>query len=104
MKTMRTLSEVTNALNKEGYTVDFNLKSDHSDFKGDRLQHFPEEFIIDKYYRFEGPSDPADEAIVYAISSEKNNIKGILIDGYGISGNPVTEKLINTLKEKSPGV
>lgn len=35
------------------------------------LQISPREFVIDKHYSFEGISDPADEVIVYAISSPK---------------------------------
>jgi len=44
----------------------------------------PEDFIIDKHYRFEGISDPDDEAVVYAISSLKQNLKGVLLNGYSI--------------------
>lgn len=39
------------------------------------------EFVVDKHYRFEGLSDATDEAIVYAISSTKVNIKATLENG-----------------------
>ena len=102
MDTMTTLSEVINALQKEGYTTDFNLKSNSLECHGNALQLHPGEFVVDKHYRFEGPSDPADEAIAYAISSTKHNIKGILVNGYGTSSDQLTEEMVSALKQKKP--
>lgn len=97
--TMTTLSEVTNLLKKRGYTIEFNLKHDHLECLGDHLKILPGEFIVDKHYRFEGVSDPGDEAIVFAISSEKHNLKGVLIDGYGISSEGISVEMIKALDE-----
>lgn len=69
---------------------------------GNYLQIFPDEFVVDKRYCFEGISDPADEAIVYSISSPKYNLKGVLVNGYRISGGKITNKMIKTLKGKEP--
>jgi hypothetical protein len=44
----------------------------------------PDEFEIVETYRFEGDTDPADEMIVFAISSMKHNLKETLINDYGI--------------------
>src|SRR3954465_338952 len=77
MKTpMTPLSEVMNELRKRGYTEDFNLRTDCLDCQQGQFLLYPEDFQIDKYYRFEGESDPADQAILYAISSEKFGLKG----------------------------
>ena len=100
MNSMTTLSEVTNLLKERGYTIDFNLKNNCLECSGNYLQIFPDEFLVDKHYRFEGPSDPGDEAIVYAISSEKHNLKGILVNGYGISSNSITDEMLKSLDEK----
>jgi hypothetical protein len=100
MDTMTTVSEVINKLQKEGYTVDFNLKDNCLECHENALQIYPDEFIVDKHYRFEGLSDPADEAIVYAISSIKHNLKGILINGYGTSSDQFTDDLVHALREK----
>jgi hypothetical protein len=100
MNTMTTLSEVTNLLKERGYTIDFNLKQDCIECSGNLLQIFPEEFLVDKHYRFEGPSDPSDEAIVYAISSPKHNLKGVLVNGYGISSNSTSNEMIKALHKK----
>jgi quercetin dioxygenase-like cupin family protein len=100
MDTMTTLSEVLNNLKIEGYTVDFNLDDNCLICHSNSLKIHPDEFVVDKHYRFEGLSDPADEAIVYAISSTKYSIKGALVDGYGISSNKLTNDLVKALTGK----
>lgn len=97
---MTTLSEITNLLGEKGYTVDFNLKNTCIECNHNHLEIFPGEFIVDRHYRFEGSSDPADEAIVFAISSSKYNLKGVLINGYGISSDSVTNEMIKALDER----
>ncbi|MCQ6958340.1 phosphoribosylpyrophosphate synthetase [Mucilaginibacter sp. JC4] len=97
MGTMTTVSEVISKLQQEGYTTDFNLKNNCLECQGNALEIHPEEFVVDKHYRFEGQSDPADQAIVYAISSTKHDIKGILVNGYGTSSEMLTEALVNAL-------
>lgn len=97
---MTTLSEVTNLLKERGYSVDFNLKSHYLEYEGNSQKLFPGEFIVDKHYRFEGASNPDDEAIVFAISSPKYNLKGVLINGYGISSEGITDEMIKALDER----
>ena len=57
----------------------------------------PDDFVIDKFYRFEGASNPDDSAIVFAISS-KDGLKGTLIDAYGVYADSLTTEMINKLK------
>ena len=97
---MTTLSEVTNVLKERGYTTEFNLKENHLECVGTHLKIFPGEFIVDKHYRFEGESDPSDEAIVFAISSQKNDLKGVLINGYGVSSDSISTEMIKALDER----
>jgi quercetin dioxygenase-like cupin family protein len=100
MDTMTTVSEVLNNLKLAGYTVDFNLDDNCLICHSNSLKIHPDEFVVDKHYRFEGLSDPDDEAIVYAISSTKHDIKGTLVDGYGISSNRLTNDLVKALTGK----
>lgn len=102
MDTMTTVSEVLNHLKLKGYTVDFNIDNDSLVSNEHSLRIHPDEFVVDKHYRFEGMSDPADEAIIYAISSIKHNIKGTLVDGYGISSDKLTNDMIQALKVREP--
>jgi len=102
MDTMTTVSEVLNHLKAKGYTVDFNLSDNCLVSQSNSLKIHPEEFVVDKHYRFEGMSDPADEAIVYAISSSKHDVKGTLVDGYGISSEKLTNDMVQALSVKEP--
>ncbi len=88
-----TLSETINGLVKLGYTQDFNITDESID-----IRRSPEAFQIDKVYRFEGASDPDYQSILYAISSLKYNVKGTLVNGYGISSDEVFSKLVDTLQ------
>ncbi|MBC7569682.1 MAG: phosphoribosylpyrophosphate synthetase [Spirosoma sp.] len=97
MNTMTTLSEITNLLKARGYTTDFNLKENYLECDGNLLKIYPGEFVIDKQYRFEGPSDPGDEAIVYAISSQKHDVRGVLVNGYGTSSSSITDEMLKAL-------
>ena len=98
METMTTLSEVLHNLKKEGYTEDFNLKENCLECHGNFIQVFPDEFVVDRHFRFEGISDPADEAVVYAISSDKYNLKGTLVNGYGMYSDALADEMIKALK------
>lgn len=97
---MTTLSEVMNHLSKEGYTFDFNTAAKSGDDQNLLTQH-PENFLIDRFYRFEGASDPEDESILYAISSTDGKIKGLLVDGYGISADYPVEEIIKQIKTRT---
>lgn len=99
MRTMTTVSEVLNVLKERGYTVDFNLNNNCLICHQNSLQIYPGEFVVDKHYRFEGMSDPGDEAIVYAISSDKHNLKGTLVNGYGIYADELANEMIQALRE-----
>jgi hypothetical protein len=85
-----TVTEALNNLRKRGFTVDFNLEANHLVCSQGKFD--VNNFVIVETYRFEGNSDPSDEAIVYAIESV-NGIKGVLVNGYGISAEPMTDEM-----------
>ncbi len=95
MSNTTTLSEKLNELISKGYTEDFNLSED---CRSSTLKIFPSDFQIDEYYRFEGQSDPGDSAILYAISSNKHSVKGVLVNGYGVYSDTLTDEMLEKLK------
>lgn len=101
MKPYTTLSETMNQLRKEGYTEDFNLMQDCLECRNGRFKVFANEFKVDKYFRFEGESNPSDAAILYAISSDNYNLKGVLVNAYGIYSEPVTDEMLEKLEMKN---
>jgi hypothetical protein len=96
MYTYDTVSEAVNGLRKRGYAIDFNRDFDCVTCKMTALSLHPHEFEITEVHRFEGNSDPADEAVVYAIES-KHGEKGILVDGFGPSSETASEAMIEKL-------
>src|SRR5438552_8334763 len=90
-----TVTEALERLHKQGFTTDFNIEENclvcgNGKFKA-------EDFEIVDVYRYEGNSDPADEATVYAIES-KNGIKGVLVTGYGASADSTSTAILNKFK------
>lgn len=100
MENYETLTEAIEGLRKQGYVEDFNLKQNCIECRNGEYKVFHDEFHIDKYFRFEGQTDPADECILYAISSEKYNLKGVLVNGYGISSEAITNEMLAKLSMK----
>jgi len=93
-----TLSETINGLIKVGYIHDFNIHEACLVCNQTNISLSPNDFQIDKVYRFEGESNPEDQSILYAISSSQYNIKGTLVNGYGTSSDEATQKLIEKLE------
>ncbi len=95
-----TVSEALNDLKKRGYTRDFNLHPEEECIicAETHEQLSPDHFLIDAMYRFEGDTDPGDEAIVYAIASDDYEVKGVLVNAYGIYADPTAAKTIKRLK------
>ncbi len=95
MPEYNTLSEGIAALRAQGYREDFNLQDTGLSCRVGDIH--PDDFVIDKVYRYEGESNPDDEAALYAISSDKHGIKGILVDGYGTSSAKASTVLLAKL-------
>lgn len=95
-----TLSQTVEGLKQDGYTYDFNLQDDCLVCNNNHQSLSPDDFEIDGVYRFEGESNPDDEAVVYAISSNTFNIKGVLVNGYGIFSDAFNDVLVKKLRRQ----
>lgn len=92
-----TITEAIEQLRKQGYTLDLNLKANQ--FLVADKSYSADEFEIVDLYRYEGASDPADEATVYALAS-KSGLKGILVSGYGASAEEDSAETLSKLHYK----
>lgn len=95
-----TVSEAVNDLIQRGYITDFELMTETECLvcHQSSTSLSPEEFTIDEIHRFEGDTDPGDEMIVYAISSEEYGLKGVVINAYGMYSDAATSKIVEKLK------
>ena len=92
-----TVSEAIALLRNDGYSLDFNLEENA--ISCNHGQFTSEEFEITKIYRYEGNTDPADEATVYGIES-KSGLKGVLVTGYGANGENSSSALLDKFNKQ----
>jgi len=99
MKNFSSLLEALDGLKKAGYTEDINLLPNCLEYRSHKglCKILSNEFTVDHYYRFEGDSNPNEQSIIYAISSEKYNLKGTLVNAHGIYSDPVTNEMMKAL-------
>ena len=96
-RTYDTLSEAVNDLQQRGYIDDLVLQDECLVCNGKNTSLHPDEFQIDEFHRFEGASDPGDSSIVYAVSSDKLEIKGILVNAFGADATRLTQRMVAKL-------
>lgn len=84
---MNTLSQILEKLRLKGKDNEIRL-SDHGKMQSVTLNKIynPEDLTVVKTYRFEGMSDPGDNAVLYLVEDAAKNIAYIL-DAYGIYTN-----------------
>ena len=94
-----TVTEAVNDLKKRGYTADLSLEAEKDCLleKSTCTELSPADFTLDEVNRFEGITDPGDEMIVYAISANDKNIKGIVVNAFGIYSSYRASKLVEHL-------
>ncbi len=97
-----TLSQAVNDLIARGYTDDLILDQECVLCSGKNASLNPDEFVIDEFHRFEGESNPSDESIVYAISSDKHGIKGVLVNAFGPSAAAINQAMVKKLDVRHP--
>lgn len=82
------VSKALEELKQKGFSYDFNLHEDH-------IIANPTDYEIMHVYRYEGDSNPDDEAVVYGIQS-KNGEKGVFVAGFAANSiSEATQVLIN---------
>ena len=96
MTAYETMVEAINDLRKQGYTADLNLQQNYLELDSSIKLH-PEDFHVDAFFRFEENTDPDEQAILYAISVPHLNIKGLLVNAYGIYSDAMTDEMTSKL-------
>jgi hypothetical protein len=94
-----TVTEAIQGLKQRGYSLDINIHTEKECLvcHSRSLELSPDEFCIDEVHRFEGDSDPGDEMVVYAISSEAHQMKGIVVNAFGTYSNGTVAAIVKHL-------
>lgn len=94
--TYETLSIAVNALQKKGYTENFELIENGIENKA-KKQLFNADFVkVTEVHRFEGYTNPADSSVLYALETT-SGVKGLLIDAYGAYAENVSNAMAKKL-------
>jgi len=78
-----TLSHAVDRLSAAGYRLTFRAEAAGLRALESGSLHDPEALVIDELVRFEGPTDPADEAVVFALVDPRTGEKGTFVAAYG---------------------
>jgi len=83
-----TVTDALEMLRGLGYTADFALidgvlQSDRGD-----AACAVDQVVVEHLYRFEGPSDPGDEMIVFAVRDPTTGTAGTLAAAFGSGADP----------------
>lgn len=87
-----TVSKALEELKEKGFTVDFNIQET-------KIINSPNDFEIVHIYRYEGESDPGDEATVFGIQSVSGE-KGVYVAGLNAYADKSAAMVLNDLAIK----
>jgi hypothetical protein len=82
----------------DGYTEDFKISESGMLSLHEEKLYKPEQVHVMDFFRFEGASDPADNAILYAIETN-DGVKGTLTDAYGPYADPQVSKFMEQVED-----
>lgn len=97
---MTPLSKKIRDLEALGYTAQFQWEGKSLKNTENNQQYNKEDLQISHKYRFEGPSNPSDEAILYALDTHDGN-KGTLVNAYGLYADSALEEFLQGVPDKS---
>ncbi len=86
-----TVTDALTQLAAEGYTADYQLQGHvlRTSSVGPEAGACPvTEAVVERMYRFEGPSDPGDEMVVFGIRDPRSGVRGSLVSAFGMDADP----------------
>jgi hypothetical protein len=84
-----TVLEAVQLLEAEGYTATLTIRADGTVRCGSCAQtNSVSDALVDRVYRFEGASDPDDEAIVLGVRCPRCDAKSTFVSAFGPNADP----------------
>ena len=99
--TEQTVVEELAALRGRGYDGDFGVTDDGT-LRCGRCGHIhaPEDAVIESVARFEGESDPDDEAVVFGLRCRACGTLGVLVAAYGPTASAEEAAVVTALSRR----
>jgi len=92
--TFDTVTQALAWLGLQGFNYDFN----RDDEPTKELLATGNDFVVSHVFHFDDNTDPADENTIYAISSDKHNLKGVILSAFGVYNNEKTSSILNSIR------
>jgi len=83
-----TVTEAIRALKADGYLADFEMIDGAIRWASRAKQCAVDAVVVEHLFRFEGPSDPGDEMIVFGLYDPATDTRGALASAFGSSADP----------------
>jgi hypothetical protein len=96
---METLSQAVERLTSAGYRDDFRAEPTGLRARDTDCLHEPESLVIEEIVRFEGASDPQDEAVLFALRCEVHGTRGTYVAAYGPGMDSLDAEMVRRLAD-----
>ena len=98
-----TVVDAIESLRASGYTVDFRITAD-AQLACDRCGHVhrADEVEIETTARFEGASNPDDQAVVFGVRCGGCGVRGVLVAAYGPTASAEEAAVVTALRPPRP--
>lgn len=98
-----TVTEAITMMREHGYVEDFELVDGALRTGGGNAPCAVGDAIVERVYRFEGPSDPGDQMIVFGLLDPISNVRGTLAAPYGPAADPALYEHLSDLGSRLDG-
>lgn len=97
------MTEALTLLKSQGYELEFQLIDGKFSHEEACVSCSTSEAVVEKLYRFEGPSDPGDEMVVVGLLDPATGKRGVLASAFGLAADPEVVEHIIGLSQRFPG-
>jgi len=95
-----TVVDALRLLKDDGYEIEFQLVDGHLRCDADDRACPASDAVVERLYRFEGPSDPGDEMVVFGLRDPESGRRGVLASAYGPAADPELLEHLNGLSKR----
>ena len=98
--TPTTVTDAVAYLRTQGYTDDIELDGSTLICARSKMSYALDNVIVDHTFRFEGESDPGDEAIVLGLRYPDTDVRATLVSAFGPDADPATSEFLSRLHRR----
>ena len=99
MESAGSVTEAIALLEADGYRSDFSFMDGSVRCGACGRSHQPTQLVVRHTFRFEGDTDPGDEAIVLGIECPACGMRGAVVSAYGPDASPEFIALLDHLAD-----